>query len=318
MGQNCSCFEKEIDTSEKNVEDLLKSKSNQNEIVNNYIYNNQSIKVKQIQRNSSLLNLEENNIEEMSMLPNTMNKKNENQNEDKEENEIENNKGKKNFIDNSDKEKINLLIKNISIYISRKNFIEKEKNSLRIFSENMFNQLILCEGIEKLMNLRKNIKIIFEQNGWKDFYENCPILYKDLPKSKFEKYEIKNKEKNSNNYKNFENINLYQTENNNLFGKTYFEKKLFIRPENEKNNLNKKIKLDNSNLNTNIDFIDNFNKKRSYIYIGHVNKFGEKHGKGILYYLDGCSMEEGIYFNDRLIGWSRIIFGNGTFIDSKN
>ena len=82
-------------------------------------------------------------------------------------------------------------------------------------------------------------------------------------------------------------------------GKTYFTKKIFIKNEEDEINLKKT------------------DRKKSYIYIGQINNYGEKHGKGILYYLDGSSMEEGNWHNDYLIGWCRIMLPNGVYFECK-
>ena len=121
MGQNCSCFEKDFDFSnEKNIHYLIKSNSYFKEKESHFTFNNQSIKIKQIKRNSSLLISEENNIDEIYFVPKLNNTEILNNKEKEDEKEKEN-KIKISSL-KIDQKKINILIKNISGYISRKNF----------------------------------------------------------------------------------------------------------------------------------------------------------------------------------------------------
>ena len=83
------------------------------------------------------------------------------------------------------------------------------------------------------------------------------------------------------------------------FGKIFQTKKIYIED-------NDRIKKD---INDNII--------KSYVYLGEVNKFNQKNGRGQLYYLDGSCKEEGIWLNDSLNGWCRIIYSNGIIIEGK-
>jgi hypothetical protein len=258
------------------------------------------------------------------------------------------------FLKKNDAKKINIIIKNIFYWFFRKKFNKKEKESLKIIAENTFNEFNLSENIVKLRKLSQNIKTIFDElNGWKDFYDNFPIKYKELPKSKYEKSNNNNNNKSDLNNSNLINNSIYISEkeddiksnnfinididnDNNidllkdskLFKKTYFENRIFIKQnlDDEKVTIRKRKvtfapEIENANDNNNkINKFINYNKidkRKSYIYIGNVNKFGEKHGKGVLYYLDGISMEEGLWFNNHLFGWSRITYSNGIYFESK-
>ena len=58
-------------------------------------------------------------------------------------------------------------------------------------------------------------------------------------------------------------------------------------------------------------------QEKEYIYEGQMNEMYQKSGRGVLYYLDGLSKEEGSWNNDQLNGWCRVIFSNSMVMDGK-
>lgn len=196
-------------------------------------------------------------------------------------------------------EKIQIIVKNISYWFLKKKFKEAQKKTLTEISENLFKELISSENVKKLMEINKQIKNSFETNGWKKYYNEFPLTFEDLP--------IK---KNELNFIDL-NIKLNQIIINNkledLFGNTQFKNLIYIMPQKNKDEKNMTKKNSDNDLMK--------NKNSSYIYTGNINKFGEKHGSGVLYYLDGSSMEIGTWFNNHLIGWCRKIFPSGIYIE---
>lgn len=217
----------------------------------------------------------------------------------------ENNMGL-NFYDNEfDREKISskiqVIIRNISSWFHRKKFRENLRNSLVQNSEEIFNELFSSEAIKKLIDVNKKIEKSFDLEGWKEFYNTFPLKFEDLPLSRF------SKKLESNNEKNLSNL-IINNQYEEIFGETFAKKIILMKPQKSEEI---KFKQNSSN--------NKENKERDYsfIYKGQVNKFGEKHGRGILYYLDGSSMEEGFWFNDQLVGWCRKVLPNGIYIECK-
>jgi hypothetical protein len=304
MGQKCSCFDKETET-----------KLEKNDFSDSY-------KKENIMQEENFKNAKEANILKKNYTIDFY---------------IKN--GKSSSSDNHNK--LEIIIRNISSWFFRKKFNQNIRKSLEIHSEKLFKELFASESIKNLNKIKEKIKNNYDYNGWKEFYEKFPLKFEDLPNSKFQNYYDYN-------FKN-ENFNLNQLINNNnledLLGITYQRKLIFINPvENNINNNNNKeeirYKQNFKNLNennvTDKDKDKDKDKKLSFIYIGNVNKFGERHGKGIMYQLEGSllssqiqsqtplslsisaiSMEEGIWYNNYLIGWVRKILSSGIFYDCK-
>jgi len=182
-------------------------------------------------------------------------------------------------------------------------------------SENLFEELIASEGIKNLNKISEKIKNNFEINGWKEYYEEFPLKFEDLPNSKFqENFNFNSFEKKDFNLNELINNNQYED----LLGETFHKKLIFLKPQkNEEIKFKQNSNYNYSNTKSNANSISNNCKNFSFIYIGQVNKFGEKHGKGILYHLDGSAMEEGIWYNDHLMGWIRKILSNGIYFECK-
>lgn len=198
-------------------------------------------------------------------------------------------------------EKLEIIIRNIASWYFKKKFIDIQKKPLQEISDNLYKEYMSSEKIIRLKDTNNKIKNKFDLNGWKLYYNDFPLTFNDLP--------IRGNEENFIDY----NQDLNQIIKNNkfedLFGNTQYKNSILIIPE--KNQY--EIKFKNKSNFDNFDL--NKEKISSYIYEGHVNKLGQKHGQGVLYYINGSSMEIGTWYNNYLIGWSRKILPSGIYID---
>lgn len=265
MGQKCSCFDKEQDTkTEKNIYDYsLTHRKDETNLDTKTKFK----KVKEFQVNEKY---------DESM-------------------------GLGNYENDCTKEKINMIISNISFWFLRKKFKENQKENLKENSENLFKEYFESEEIKKLRKIEQKITNKFDVNGWKEFYEKFPLKFEDLPKSKYTNNDFSN---NINNKNSLDNL-IYNNQYEEIFGNTKTKKLIYIKPENKED-----IKF--KEFSTNRDHRNN-----SYIYIGQVNNFGERHGRGIVYYLDGSNMEEGTWYNNILVGFCRKTLPNGVYYECK-
>lgn len=338
MGQKCSCLIKEDeDISEKKLEDesenrinitkshsikdnnknesFIRSKFNANlESKNNLSQrdkqNSNSLEANNYLKTDNSLNNAKTNLQEKQTLERKVTKK-----------EI-------------DVDKVNLIIKNISNWFYKKRFVENLKEELEKANEHLFSNLINSENVKNLEALAKQCKKPFRIDDWKNYYKEFPINLSSLYSAD----------------KNVDKASIQSGVNfDYVFGKTYKSKKIFLGKNSDKQASNKDnirmINKDNisnandtskdnlieankdkyNNANDSQNEISNKNNKKkikelkNYVYKGDVNKYNQKHGKGVLYYLDGSSKEEGTWYEDELIGWIRIIFsgGNGLVIDGK-
>jgi len=230
-----------------------------------------------------------------------------------------------------DIDKVNIIIKNISNWFYRKKYVEKLKDSLLDYNEQKFKNLIGSENVKKLQNLSNNCKKPYKIDDWKILYPNgFPIDLSNIGVKSNKPEDIINYE--------------------NIFGKTYKSRKIYVANNaiiEEKREINFKnehksnndiysnannhgtknlIEINTDKNNKNANSNSNYHKKniekkdsKDYVYVGDINRYYQKHGKGILYYLDGSKLVEGTWLNDELIGWIRIIypFENGLVFEGK-
>lgn len=336
MGQKCSCFIKEDENkNEKRLEDetlnrinITKNPSNKEEFLNDsFIQSKYKAKAEQ-QNNYS----ERNKQNSISLEANNYLKTDNSLNNAKtnliEKQTLDKKTSRKEF----DVDKVNLIKRNMAIWFYRKRFFEQIKDELMETNENLFNNLMNSENVKKLEALSAKCKKPFNLDDWKNYHKEFPINLSN------EYFAAKNglKLKKSNSGINFELI----------FGKTFKSKKIFLGKNfvNTNNSINKResendIRIINNDVKSNandnssnnlIPIKDNNNnyvsgnkkknkENKNYVYVGEVNKYNQKHGKGVLYNLDGTSREEGTWFEDELIGWVRVIFsaGNGLVIEGN-
>ena len=186
-------------------------------------------------------------------------------------------------------EKIKIIINNISCWFYKKKFLEKQKTSLSENSENIFNQLFTSENIANLKEISGKIKNNFEINGWKKHYKEFPLKLQDFPESRFQgDFSYKN------NFNDKIDINDDSNYLEEIFRKSFKTNIIYLNPQNQ------------------------YVEKQSFIYKGQINKYGERHGEGVLYHVDGSSMEIGTWYNDHSIGWCRTVLPNGIYFESKD
>lgn len=211
---------------------------------------------------------------------------------------------------------LKIITQNVCSWFFRKKFIENKKKSLENHSQKLFQEIYNSESIKNLNKISEKIKNNFDINGWKELYEEFPLKIEDLPHSEFQRYHDNNNNYNHNN--NFDlNKLIYDNNYEDLLGITYNRELIYLKPAENYNKYDKEE----------IRFKQNKDKDNSFIYTGQVNKFGEKHGEGILYTLEGSylsgsslfaiSMEQGIWYNNHLIGWVRKILSNGIYYECK-
>jgi len=328
MGQKCSCLINEFEKmSEKKLEDesfnrieLLKNQSNKEN------FENASFIQSKLKANTETLNnfSQRNNQNSCSL---------EAQNYLKTDNSL--NKAMTNFKEKQKLEKegtnmhidvhtVNILIRNISNWFYKKKFVENIKEKLEEANENLFKNLIKSEIVQHLEALASKCIKPFSIYDWKNYYKEMPI---NLSNVSFAGKNPKNIDKQS-------GFNLEF-----IFGKTYKSRKIFMGKNffkqasnsdinNKKDdtrsiandNLNKDLLAGKDNYNApSAEEINNKNAKkkqemRNYVYVGEVNNYNQKHGKGVLFYLDGTSREEGTWYEDELIGWIRVIFSVGNVL----
>jgi hypothetical protein len=141
MGQKCSCFDKEVE-----------SKLEKNDF-------SISIKKEKVNENDN-----EGQIKKA-----------------KERNSYEKSNLNEKLSNNNYNIKLRIIIKNISSWFFRKKFLENSKKSLEEHSEKLFEQLYSSESIRNLNKISEKIKINFDVNGWKEYYEEFPLKIEDLP-----------------------------------------------------------------------------------------------------------------------------------------
>lgn len=314
MGQKCTCFiDNEKQTEQKLEEDFSDLKNNNNDIKIDPSENSNLID------NSLIINKAANAHNEVR---NSFT--NDNINYQKTDNSV--NIKKETLIDHSntitkdkvpesapkstrrkyDEEKIILITRNLRKWYYRHKFIKRIKPDLIFNDKLLFDKLLNSLQVQKLIDINSKCKKPYQPDDWQQFYSEYPINVQNLLKSK----------KDHNNTK---KVAL----DSSVFGNVYKTKKIFLGKNNENayndtednsNNPNQIILKGNSKENIYSNSKEN-QKLKNYIYIGEVNKLNKKHGKGMLYYLDGSSREEGTWFEDSLIGWTRIIYSNGVVFE---
>lgn len=334
MGQKCSCLVKEDENNiEKKLEDerfnrinVTKNVSNQEEMLNeSFTHAKQKAKAEQQNINSELNKENSSSLEAENYIKtdNTLNNARTNLVEKQ-------TAEKKSTRKEYDLYKINLIKRNMANWFYRKRFVEQIKDELVEANEILFKNLMESENVRKLEALCAKCQKPFSIDDWKNYYKEFPINISNVYFS--------GKKLNKNNGISFDLI----------FGKTYNSRKIFLgknyvqkAPKPERNSEVQVINNDesdnisnannnssNNNLigikyktNTNHPEKNDHNNKnqnaKNYVYVGDVNRYNQKHGKGVLYYLDGSSREEGTWYEDELIGWVRVIFAaeNGLVIE---
>jgi len=249
---------------------------------------------------------------------------------------IEKNSFEYNYMNTESKNtKIFKIIKNIKNWFYKKRFVENEKENMVEINRNIYNSYLNSENVKKLQKLDLQCKEKFDLNGWKKYYKEFPFDLLNL-----------NTTINKNEIARDKNGIIYEK----IFGKTFISKKMFlgknsikdmdIEPKHKNYYININMNSNEDyhpnasytnikNKNDNIQFKgnteenkenkENSEDRKNYIYVGDVNKFNQKHGKGYLYTLDGSCMQNGTWFEDNLIGWVRKIYTveNGIAFEGK-
>lgn len=194
--------------------------------------------------------------------------------------------------------KIGLIIKNFRRWFYKEKFIKSTKKLLIENNKILFNKLMSSEEIKKLIYYSSCCCKPYNFDDWQQFYSQFPINFQQ--------------------YLTNENLLSYKIDPDNIFGRIYQSKKVFLGKNIYDYNSMKQKSIKtrenrfNYNSNTNEQEISN---QKKYIYIGEVNKYNTRHGRGVLYYLDGCRREEGSWFEDKLVGWTRITYSNGLIME---
>lgn len=335
MGQKCSCLVKEDENnSEKKLEDetfnrisITKNLSNREENLNESLMQSKYKAKAEQHKVDSDRNKHNSNSLDADNYMKTDNSLNNAKTNLIEKQTLEKKSTRRGF----DVDKVNMIKRNMGNWFHRKRYVEQLKDGLVEANERLFQNLMSSENVRKLEALCAKCKKPFSLDDWKNYYKAFPINLSNVYFS--------GKNANKNNGVNFDLI----------FGKTYRSRKIFLG-KNSAANTNKKqsdsdIKIVNSKYNSNSNNDDNRSNandnssnnlialkekqnlnnpeknskndndkgKKNYVYIGDVNKYNQKHGKGVLYYLDGSSREEGTWFEDELIGWVRVVSSTGNF-----